>query len=688
MKSLFLLALFTLSFSLYSLSQSSDKSTNNRDTEILWSDDFSNGFEGTDGSWSFDLAHGELWFETAAGQYNSTAPLPNASSLYGEKIPLFFENTVLINSPTRFNGIAMLDADRFNSTATPSFPEGTATTNPIYSILESPAIDLTGNAFSTLSFYTFSKICCANFSGYVKVEFSANGGDSWSDLGFESQLNNPLQEPNDQMMTFNLSSLLVGVSDLSDCRFRFRWNGGHSHFFWMLDDMKIEALPENDLVVTKTFFNDYFLKISAFENNQISPLTYYRSLEYEGQPVYFTSDLHFAAEVRNAGSTIQNNVTLKVFVNLPDGTTTDTLSSQPITLAPGIIDTIQLEEMSFNQITSFMPSGEYVFNYLISQDGEDAIPEDNVGEARNVLITNENVSGAVMQNGREVYEDALLDVAEDVILGTVYAFPEPNEDTGYKIITGIETVFLDDESVAQTVLNQLVYFNLRRGSVLKETSNPATFTSVFFNSEDPLFYDDISLEFQITQDDLWNPEVDEEFNWATFEFPTPILVNPSFVYQAELRVPFAPSGIVYQPVGVTDEPYGSVRYDFNNGSWEALGDTANGVGVLLPIRLITQNPGTIGLEKVSFENGLELVQNYPNPFREETTIQFRTNKTSQIELQVRDLSGKLVFNKNMGNIPAGIPATYHFQRGELAAGTYTYTIISDGFQLSRKMAIE
>src|SRR5690606_5265272 len=157
-------------FSTYCLSQNHPNSTQ-RDNTILWSDDFSEGFDGTEGSWSFGLAHGELWFITAAGQYNSAVSLPNASSLYEDHIPLFFENTVLINSPTRFNGIAMLDADRFNSTATSAFPEGTATTNPINSILESPPVDLTGNVFSTLSFYTFSNICCSNFTVSIKVEF-------------------------------------------------------------------------------------------------------------------------------------------------------------------------------------------------------------------------------------------------------------------------------------------------------------------------------------------------------------------------------------------------------------------------------------------------------------------------------------------------------------------------------------
>lgn len=681
------IASFTFLLPFFALSQHVEKSITERDNEVLWQEDFSNGFEGLDGSWSFGLVHGELWFITTPDQYDPTSALENASELYGTKIPLLFENTTLINSPTRANGIAMLDADRFNSTATAQFPDGTPTANPINSILESPAIDLTGNPYSTLSFYTFSKICCSNFAGYVKVEFSTNGGNTWIDLGFENLLNFPIGEENEQMLTYSLSPLLLGESNISDCRVRFRWNGGHSHYFWMLDDIKIEALPENDLVIGKTFYNDYATKTGAFRANQISPLNYYRSMEYEGQPNYFASALNFSAEVTNAGSTTQTNVVLTVSVDIPGTETPVTFASVPMSIAAGVTDTIHLDEIDFNQIASPILPGEYVFNYTLTQDGEDANTADNVGTPRRIVITDDtNEPGAVFQNSREQYEGTLLDLGHNVILGNVYAFPEDGANPENRIITGIETVFLYDTAVAQTEINRLVYFNVRKGSVLKETNNPNTHTSVFFESNNSLYYESQDIEHLITSENLWNPEEDSEFKWTSFELPYPILVDPSQVYQAEVRVPFAAGNIVYQPVGISDEPYGSVRYNFNTSAWEVLGDTINHIGIILPIRFITQT--AVGLEKVSSENGLELVQNYPNPFQDETTIQFRTNKTSPITLQVRDLTGKLVFNENLGTIAAGIPYSYKFQRSNLSAGMYTYTILSDEFQLSRKLTVE
>src|SRR5690606_4502646 len=98
------IASFTFLLPFFALSQHVEKSITERDNEVLWQEDFSNGFEGLDGSWSFGLVHGELWFITTPDQYDPTSALENASELYGTKIPLLFENTTLINSPTRANG--------------------------------------------------------------------------------------------------------------------------------------------------------------------------------------------------------------------------------------------------------------------------------------------------------------------------------------------------------------------------------------------------------------------------------------------------------------------------------------------------------------------------------------------------------------------------------------------------------
>ena len=654
--------------------------------EILWSEDFHSGFESENGSWTLGLQHGELWFKTTTAFYSPISALTNASPLYENKLPLFYENTQLISSPTRTNGIAMIDADRWNSTATVQFPDGTPTTNPVFASLESPAINLSGNPYSILSFYTFSKMCCSNFSGFIKVQFSHDGGENWTDLGFEDQLESDIGEPNDQSMTFDLSEILEGVSDLSDCRVKFLWNGGYSHFFWMLDDITIESLPANDLVAGKTFFNNYFAHIGDFQTNQISAVEYYKSLEYNAQPDFLTHPLNFGMVVTNFGSTTQNSVVLGVTAHAPSGDTPEIFLSDPVSIAPGQTDTLTINNVLFSQISAEIEPGDYVFDFIVNQEFEDSNPDNNIGESKIVTITSGGETGnTLMQNAEFVYDDTYVDDGQDMIYGSVYGFPQAT-NSAPKVITHVEAVFLYDQNYAETVLEEVVYFNVRLGSVLKELVNvPSTITTTVFDSQNPLDYSDIDLEYEIEQSDLWNANNSNGFVWTAFELPNPILIDPTKVYQAEFRIPASGTNIVFQPVDFGEEPFASVRYDYSLSDWVALSSSQPNQGAVLPIRFRINNPTSI--EKISVENGLELVQNYPNPFSDATTIQFRTSETDNLDLEVRDLSGKLVFTKNFGRVTAGIPQTYVFQREDLAPGVYTYSIVSSEFVVTRKLTV-
>ncbi len=673
------------------LKPQSDLKKSDRDLELLWGEDFSNGFEGQsdNGPWTFGLSEGELWFITSPSEYNPNQALIDASPLYGTKIPLFYFNTQIINSPTRDNGVAMLDADRYNSTATVEFPnDGQMTTNPVHAILESPAIDLSGNTFARLTYQNFSKMCCG-FPENITVEFSTDGGSNWIDLHWVDQLENPLDMPNQQEMAYDLSDYLNAATNLSDCRIRFKWNGGHSHFYWMLDDFKIEALGNNDLVAGKTYYNNYFEKYIGFANNEISSLSYYRSMEYTDQPTNYASLLNLAAEVSNAGSEIQTGVKLTVTATPPTGGTPLVVTSNEITLAPGEASVLKIPDVSYTSISPTIENGTYTFDYLISQDQEDITPDDNMGPERTSEITSENNNDglATLSNARESYDGAFPDLGQDVIWGTIYSFP-PTTLSAPKVITRIETVLLKDQQVALTQPGEAIYFNVRQGSVLKENpAFPSTMTSVFFDNNSSLTYEDESLEYIIQAEDLWSPSDGMPYQWVSFELPTPILIDPNKVYQAEFRVPASSAGIVFSPVSNHQEPYASVRYDYDLADWVWLGNLEDQLSYVVPIRFKTTSQ-TSSIEKISSQQGLELVQNYPNPMRDITTIQYRSDKNQSLTLELLDSSGKLVLRKSLGAVTPEIPYTYQLQRNDLAAGVYTYTLRGSDSVVSRKLVIE
>jgi len=85
------------------------------------------------------------------------------------------------------------------------------------------------------------------------------------------------------------------------------------------------------------------------------------------------------------------------------------------------------------------------------------------------------------------------------------------------------------------------------------------------------------------------------------------------------------------------------------------------------------------------EKGIHIF-NYPNPATESTTINVDLKTPADVKLSLTDLSGKTVFNANLGEFNVG-KNTYTLNTSNLAAGVYSYTIDADGVQVTRRMII-
>lgn len=84
------------------------------------------------------------------------------------------------------------------------------------------------------------------------------------------------------------------------------------------------------------------------------------------------------------------------------------------------------------------------------------------------------------------------------------------------------------------------------------------------------------------------------------------------------------------------------------------------------------------------EDRIELYQNRPNPFRDETTIGFNLPSASQVRLVVSDLSGKTVWELN-GYYDAGKHEVEFQAERQLAAGVLLYRIEALGHTATGKM---
>lgn len=99
----------------------------------------------------------------------------------------------------------------------------------------------------------------------------------------------------------------------------------------------------------------------------------------------------------------------------------------------------------------------------------------------------------------------------------------------------------------------------------------------------------------------------------------------------------------------------------------------------------TDDDATEGAEAVT------LAQNYPNPFRPSTEVQFTLEQSSEVTLQVYDVLGRKVATLVEGMLPAGSHTVTWEGMNEagqrVASGTYLYRLETGSHSLSRTMTV-
>ena len=91
-------------------------------------------------------------------------------------------------------------------------------------------------------------------------------------------------------------------------------------------------------------------------------------------------------------------------------------------------------------------------------------------------------------------------------------------------------------------------------------------------------------------------------------------------------------------------------------------------------------------DKTTAQKGIKLSQNYPNPFKPSTNINFTLPATSQVQLTVFNLLGQKVATLVNERRTAG-NHTVQFDARSLASGVYFYQLQAGDFTLQRKMTL-
>lgn len=102
---------------------------------------------------------------------------------------------------------------------------------------------------------------------------------------------------------------------------------------------------------------------------------------------------------------------------------------------------------------------------------------------------------------------------------------------------------------------------------------------------------------------------------------------------------------------------------------------------------VTSPPPSVGIDEQAGSN-FALSQNQPNPFKDQTTINYQLSKNAgKVSVQIYDVTGVKLFEKNESNLKAG-NYSVDVNTADFAAGLYFYSITVDGQKVTKKMIAE
>lgn len=111
----------------------------------------------------------------------------------------------------------------------------------------------------------------------------------------------------------------------------------------------------------------------------------------------------------------------------------------------------------------------------------------------------------------------------------------------------------------------------------------------------------------------------------------------------------------------------------------------NGEGsVLIDGEMLTSNEQIF--EEYDYPKSFKLFQNYPNPFNPVTSIEFKLQKTSNVQIIISDVLGRLISDQKLGNLGAG-RHNYQFDASDLSSGLYFYSLSVNGQLMDTKKMI-
>ncbi len=449
----------------------------------------------------------------------------------------------------------------------------------------------------------------------------------------------------------NISEVAAGMSDVI---IRIHW-GETTLYFWVLDDFTLAEAYNNDLQI-KHF------KLEWDDGDEDIVQSHIHDIPISQIGGTFTN---FQASALNFGELDQDNVTLTIDVTKNNQNVFSSSASRGW-VSPLVIDTLDVEG-------GYTPEefGHYKIEWSFTQDQEEQNEADNAAE---VYF---NVTDSVYSRADESAE-----------LSWAYGFEHYGGDVGeagWNIGHFAGTIFP-------------IYGDCEVNSI-----------SCFITGGKA----DGLIEFWYT---LWwvpPPEEDPDGQGAIEWMTTEVLTLDSSQFGTWVTLPFEKDGesefllagdLVYAGISYNnynDEPLvrrgknlaighdasikvnDPVAIGYHNGGWVQ----SNFVKFRnLMVRLNLNDNSNI-IDDIDLTNALTgLDQNYPNPLMDHTTISYELGESSEVVIEIKDLTGRQVMVMNQGTQPAG-QHTVTVNADKLENGVYFYTLNAGDFSQTKQMVV-
>ncbi len=551
---------------------------------FIWYEDFADGIPS---DWSQDTDP-----SNAVWEYRGPTTVPNINvGTRGSCLPTGTQFGAPIQSLTAANGFIIFDSNFWDDNIGPCGNQGAGEApGPHYAALTTGVIDLSAYPNVGLRFNQFFR----NNQADTRIEYSISGGE-WLVLWENDVPPVSGQTTADRSDRLNVSPQLGGQSDV---RLRFVFDG--MYYYWMLDDIGIFEIFDNNLVIGTASYGNYIPL-----NDQGSG---YQDLEYSLYPAEMAPNLHFRTTTWNWGALTQTGCRLNVdLTNDALGDTIHSAMSNGHTIESDASRNYALPTLQLDQTMA-----PYSVHFRMSQDQEDQDPD--ASQAIRSFQVTDVIYARDRRSTEGIYVPASTFIGPAYEVGNFYQITANNQ-TAESISIGIGAG--SDQNA--TVYGRIYKLNLASSNfvpeLVAETEEYGVVNSAINNIGDE--------------------------NLMTLPLTAPITLDKDSAYLVVAGAPGGANSVLFPVSGRSPDFSSMVR--FLPSTWFYF--------VRTPLVRLNFGPVVGTLEQP--ERAELNMKCYPNPAATNLTVQTILPEAAPAELRIFDQTGRVVHTEPFGTLSAG-----------------------------------